>query len=71
MQIVQSKCPACGKMVNYLEFFMKVGDKYFHICKNCLNIPLSFEKHLEIGFHYGREAMRKEFKDFLAGEIDG
>mgnify|MGYP001599507658 CR=1 FL=1 len=65
MQIVPSKCPACEKMVGQLEFFGQVKDKYFYVCKDCLNTPLTKEDLLTIGFCSGQRDAKQEVRDFL------
>lgn len=65
LQMVEIKCPNCGKMKTHLSFWKKLGNEFYHICDSCLNIPLDEEAYFRIGFHYGHQKHKKELKDFL------
>ena len=52
-------------MVSHLEFWRKIGEKHFHICKDCLNIPLSEEDLVMIGFDHGYKAHKEYIRKTL------
>ena len=68
LRAVPIKCPKCNKFVGSLNFWKQIGDKYFHLCKDCCNIPLSEDDFLLIGFHYGYLKSREDIKKCL---LDG
>ncbi len=65
LRMIPSKCPKCEKMVDYLVFWKKVGDKYFHVCEKCKNTLFSHDDCLRVGFSLGYEKSREDVREFL------
>lgn len=69
MQLCTTKCPSCGNMVSHLNFWRQIGDKFFHICDECMTKEIKPEALLLIGFHYGYEMAQYEMKKFLSTNL--
>lgn len=53
-------------MVDSLEFWRKIDDRYFHLCKHCCTKKEFADcQLLMIGFHYGQADVHNDLDNWL------
>lgn len=63
MQLTTIDCPRCYKKCSALEFWHQIEGNYFHLCSDCCQLKVMKQDDLlRIGFYYGFEKAKDEFK---------